>query len=702
MTAVYKIHPSIGIARAGNSPTEFYLAPEARGALPIQCDPVGNPVVGPDGKEAPVTHFKDAQGRIKRQAARFRVLVYDDKNPGGSELQVGDSIEVLNLEPGHITGQVLTGTLQDIEWTVYLANKKASWYQFKELNGEHGYASGDLLRNSEITDADARQNLIIDPGPQTVSYGNKNDRVAEFAKGKNPGMPQSFPPSLSPNSIDTLGEIRATQQDKYNRLVVLGGFGNSGSADSGLGQPVIRHFANNDGWFDDLSDGPVTASLKMNVTKVDGHDVPARTASISVGSAAWVIIGYPRYAPQIVDIVTLDDIVYDIALRYFAFNNFLYGVPPFQCGQPVPKGPDSAAWRSLAQYNPDYRPYFWRDIWPILTRPNNYQWVMDFDPFTGGEPHNTAPGTGQAFDPDRISIPPFKGEDPLQQQRRSVMRKSIYLMLRQPGGENRLTKGNDKRDPNFRPFAMPFLCGDNPLSNSVPSKFLVLTETMLFFLKQWADGKFINEKIEELPPQPPQLGLELDRGSLGNMLGGAFCPGAEVCWILRNPAIYAEAYRLHHSKKITPGGLSQPAVVAGAATSADVATGLEPGDITKYDALPWQADFNECSTQDIDVTYEQWNNIQPGSTGDPVVPGVQTTYWWPAHRPMRVFQWPTFGSTTWSPTPQNHSGDLQMVTAWSSLGFVLKTNAAVDSGLPDFADVPSGDSTVFGTNKKGS
>ena len=48
------------------------------------------------------------------------------------------------------------------------------------------------------------------------------------------------------------------------------------------------------------------------------------------------------------------------------------------------------------------------------------------------------------------------------------------------------------------PAAMPLLCGDNPLSNTVPAKFLRLTDTQLFLLKQWADGKFINEHDEHL------------------------------------------------------------------------------------------------------------------------------------------------------------------------------------------------------------
>jgi hypothetical protein len=270
-------------------------------------------------------------------------------------------------------------------------------------------------------------------------------------------------------------------------------------------------------------------------------------------------------------------------------------------------------------------------------------------------------------------------------------------MLRQPGGENRLTKGSDVSDPNFGPYAMPYLCGDNPIDNTAASKFLRLTDTQLFILRQWADGKFINEHLEGLAEeglQPPQPGVDLDRGTLGNVLGGAFCPGGEACWIMRNPAIYAEPYRIRQAP-YTPGGLSQPTVVAaptgGDITAANLAAGLEPGDIGKYDALPWQADFNECSTQPIDITYEDWNATYPASTGDPVQPVMQNTYWWPAHRPMQVSTFPGFGGGPWSPTPQNHAGDLQMVTEWANLGFVLRNPQAASQSQPDFVNVPSGD-----------
>jgi hypothetical protein len=236
---------------------------------------------------------------------------------------------------------------------------------------------------------------------------------------------------------------------------------------------------------------------------------------------------------------------------------------------------------------------------------------------------------------------------------------------------------------------MPFLCGDNPLSNNVASKFLRLTDTQLFILKQWADGKFINEKDEDIvaanPEQSTSTGADIDRGVLSNVLGGAFCPGGEAAWIMRNPAIYAEAYRIKHSpyfslanlKTWQPQPLSAPGITPDPPDAGSMQIGLEPGDLTKYSAVPWQADFNECTTNSTDITYEQWNVIDPQSVGDPAQDITQNTYWWPAHRPVIV------NNAPWSQgIPQTHAGDLKMVSAWKELGFI-KDNPKYDPTNPD-------------------
>ena len=50
------IHPALGIGRVGNSPDAMYFGPEVPGAVPR----------APRG-------FKDADGAMARQAARFRI-----------------------------------------------------------------------------------------------------------------------------------------------------------------------------------------------------------------------------------------------------------------------------------------------------------------------------------------------------------------------------------------------------------------------------------------------------------------------------------------------------------------------------------------------------------------------------------------------------------------------------------------------------
>ncbi|HET7540328.1 MAG TPA: LodA/GoxA family CTQ-dependent oxidase [Polyangiaceae bacterium] len=60
----YKVHPGIGVARVGDSTTDWFIGPETR------AEPV-----------PPYGGYRDADGRIKRQAARFRVF---DHSGGGA------------------------------------------------------------------------------------------------------------------------------------------------------------------------------------------------------------------------------------------------------------------------------------------------------------------------------------------------------------------------------------------------------------------------------------------------------------------------------------------------------------------------------------------------------------------------------------------------------------------------------------------
>ncbi len=790
MPTTYRIHPGIGIARLGNSPEKFCISPEQPAALPIECDTRGNPLMTPDGmNEVRIASFKDAQGRLKRQAARFQIWAYDEESPQGRPLKLGDKIE----------GGGNAGTLVDSQWRVYLANKKSSWYQFDQLDGEHGYSPDHPRRNAAITDDNARQQLIIDPGPRTVNH--KDNRTAKCDRD-NDAYATTFPPALKPNSIDTLGDLLT---DDTGRLLVLGGYGNSGSyLFDDFGQPRIDDYANNDGWFDDTSDGPVMARLAMFSPLVQ------RVRYIDVEFPAWVVCAYPAYVPEILDVVTMDDVIEDMAIRKFAERTDLYGIAGTFNDPPHIPPTDEAAlihWRAgRVRWNPDYKPWFYRDIWTILYRPDQYNYLCD----ALGQsnfPHNQS--TRGTFDYNKLSIPPvvdrdalerceakcvhdhhsgelfvaelaaelapmeasisgdgkgsaFSGRRLLTDRRAEKLRKAVagfakgltkssdkqavdylpnwlaasdeaadakedlkhevdkilgadadypedvadlfskrvhehlqqylsgqllrnclrrclksntydpygpmrrYLfdLLRAPGEENQfmITGRPDSRVHNLP--RMPLLCGDNPISNELVSKFFRLTDYQYYVLRQWAFGFFYNERYEGWADPDPlhpyadwinNTGRQLDRGVISNILGGAFCPGAEIGWVMRNPSVWVEPDRLKADPDFynfgqTPAQASRGslpdsdyAFYAGEALSQtnDFQAGLQPGDLTKYMSVPWQADFNECSTQTIDVTYEQFNQIFPDSDNDERVTREQRvweTLWWPAHRPMQTYE----------------------------------------------------------------
>jgi len=674
MQTKFKIHPSIGLARLGNS-DDFYIGPESLSALPIDCDQQGNAVAGPDGQEQPISTFRDEQKRIKRQAARFRIFMYDDANPDGIEVVVQDNAR--GIKGTIIQGQRDSGELVDIRWVVWLANKKSAWFEFHELEGEHGYVDADaVIRNADIAN---RQALLIDPGPTFVTGAQA---AAEMARGKNPQWTQTFPPPLSPASIDSLGSVRT---DKNHRLLVVGAYGNSGSMKSGFGDPQITEYANNDGWFDDIADGPVTAVLLYEAPN-------QRVNPVAVNDPAWCIVGYPRFAPEIPDLVTLDDLIYDLSVRSFAYNPWLYGAPPFKSpGIDLEAlGTDAAAdqalakWRRQAKvFNPDYFPYWDTEIYPILSRPFLYQnWTTVI---IQDDPHETGPGGN--FDMSVINKPPAQPYDPANDPGWGP-RNTILSVLRQPGQENDYSVTKSMPPP-LQPIQqplMPLLNGDNPLSNQVVSKFFRLTETQLFFLKQWACGKFIggNQPTDDpstiIGPPPPPPGVQLDRGVIGNGLGGAFCPGAEVTWFIRNLQIWIKPYRIHQAPWQINIGDTVQAVQwyvdpqLDASTDQNLTDGLEAGDITKHNGVPWQSDFNECTVNDTDVRYRDWN-----LTNEPPLV-VRQIIWWPAHRPLQVnvnpfSSAPNLQYVQWSKgIDQTNAGDFKMVTAWKSLGFLKNTS----------------------------
>jgi L-Lysine epsilon oxidase N-terminal/L-lysine epsilon oxidase C-terminal domain len=219
------IHPAIGIARVGNSRDSFFFGPEVPGILPHARG-----------------GFKDNNGAVARQAARFRVFGFDRQ---------GRVVRELTARDGEIT------------WRVEVANSKAAWYEPTTPFDIPG-APASALRNSNLKGADRIHLVVVPPGRAVRGVG-------------------AGPVALTGGSF--LGEqvpLGELMTDGDGRLVFLPGPGRGYSPHS----TPLGSYQTNAGWTDDVCDGSVRASVKLGSRIVDAEP-------------AWVISTPPNYAPAI-------------------------------------------------------------------------------------------------------------------------------------------------------------------------------------------------------------------------------------------------------------------------------------------------------------------------------------------------------------------------------------------------------------------
>src|SRR6185369_17382258 len=102
----------------------------------------------------------------------------------------------------------------------------------------------------------------------------------------------------------------------------------------------------NDQWFDDSSDGPVSAEILFD----DGSRASAQ--------GAWVTATDPSFAPQILNVVSLWDDLYDCWVRDLGLAPDIYDTK---------KG----------EYQPGYKPTFDDQLQPIFSSAALQQWVVN-------------------------------------------------------------------------------------------------------------------------------------------------------------------------------------------------------------------------------------------------------------------------------------------------------------------------------------
>jgi hypothetical protein len=171
--------------------------------------------------------------------------------------------------------------------------------------------------------------------------------------------------------IDTLGEM--TIETGSGRLIVAGGYGRASGIEGADGQPPALNGAiDNDGWFDDTSDGPVTATILFD----DG--------SCQSAVHGWVVCTDPGYAPQTRNVNSVWDDVFNTWVEQLGLMPALY---------------DNG-------YRDDYRASFNGDVLPIFHAAFLQRWNTNL-PSKGINGHNFVAHIKPGDDP-KAKIPSLK------------------------------------------------------------------------------------------------------------------------------------------------------------------------------------------------------------------------------------------------------------------------------------------------------
>jgi len=629
----YRIHPSIGIARVGNS-DEYYLGPETvaglkqnssdtqTGGLPIKPNTESDTITSSD--------LRDAKGAFKKQAARFKIYQYAQESSQETypmDLPIQD---VQEIKVGSVIGNK---TVTNIIWTVHVANKKANTFVLVEdptqPEGISGYENNQLppIRNADINDPNAPQptdkiallndpkrvkKLTIDPGPRVVDGINSasinfdNQTVASYFDLNQskvipiPDYPMSFPQDsfndldCPTGAIDTLGEI---QTDQFGRLLVTGGKGRACS----WGQHKLTGDVNNNQWFDDASDGPVTAVLEFD----DG-------SYEEVDAGAWVTTTDPSYAPQTLNIVPLFDDIYNSWVQQLDLSPNLY---------------------ANGAYLDSFTPYFDDNLDPIFKSVALQRWNINLNSY-GISAHDNVGEITANDDPSQTGV---------------------FSRVRNPNISSQFGEGG----------YMPLALGD------ANESFLAVTDTQYFYINQWNNKQYNPGTENKLNP-----GELLDKNILMNCLGGRFSPGIDLTFIVRQPDLYIKDWATSGQGpfRIKPYPLSYqnlnsetPLLTEGYIPLHTGNSGLEPGDLSKFMAIPWHTDYNSCATH----------------LPSPNPSGNTNLFWsWPAQRPVAVYVATDVAANNGKLTNANG----QELQQWSVRGEGTSTNKSVAQDWGRFQD----------------
>ncbi|CAG8831502.1 873_t:CDS:10, partial [Gigaspora margarita] len=553
-------------------------------------------------------------GKVKPQAARFRIYGYDDKGNLVQEIKLSDANEDLDIK---------------ITWNVELANKKAAHTRF---SGILDYKESNPKRNADWPYSRSTLEAIKKESLSSFEEQKVKEKILEayvYRHGDNDDNANS-------GQKLTLGKIIL---ENSGSLIVIGGKGKSGSVKDGV---LITQYANNDYWYDDTSDGSIDAIVQINNKPLPNRGIPKEKNMNIYDGKSWVLVAPPKFAPGIANLVPLYQVISETQHPVDPENPINPNVV-FDLDNPVPKD------------QKDPKVNYYRDIRPIFEAVCRTSWVNKMA-FEGHGLYKQ----GDFLNPDleeHLKNPGYEDKD-LRENILSRVRISKYLASP--------AEFNGQAYDYFMP---PLSGNDGDTTPTKPNTYLTVSRGQYILLQKWANGDFeignqpkeycyrfdANDK-DGLYPQysedgenykkfediVPVVGDQikcLNKAALQWCVGGAFYPGIEMTFICYDINTFNEKYdfRINNKK-------------------------LNPGDINAFMALPWQADFYECNTHwwpaqrpDITIPEEQKDLVEKY--------GVSLRNFKDWTRGFRTDE-PQRGMPKW--------GDMDMVEKWGRLGFIVE------------------------------
>ncbi|MFA0964562.1 LodA/GoxA family CTQ-dependent oxidase [Roseivirga sp. BDSF3-8] len=672
----FRIYPSIGIARVGNSQAkqnDVVFAPEVPWANLFDTD----------------QEYLSDNGALRKQAQRFYIYECDDNGK-----------PVRKIDPNQY----------DIEWTAEVANKKPFWYDFNNsldlsvqtenrnlspnfFNDKIAPGIGASLRNPNVLNNSLR---VPDNPNFRKELVNNPPAVSVSAAAPNAGINGSFPNPGPGNASLIAAEMNTTAQPvslgslEYDAgtLIFYPADGISASLNP---SDLNTDFADNSNWYDDICDGRITAKI---TDKNSGQSYDLSDPS----SAAWVATAPPDYAPQIQPIATMYDLI---------------------CGA------------SADEFRQDFSTVF-----PVFYRLYRMQWVNagDFLSPSFKEVIDKLTASGNF----RYLYDQSEEGKTTRETIFNMFRNPQYDYTNEPIIPSKSTTDLKNLGSGTEELKLPFYPGDGINYPGSPAQWFAIPPLLYDQLIAWRDGKLTAPEgtfntIDELgvyyqgqfsaaAQDEGNSALLMTRAVLETLYGGGFHPGVELTWPMRHAQMYSQNTQV--ATQVGNAGLFGLREIRINATTAeeqeayfynsfglymnadDVKASMDPaneeswlwkitpGDMTKWMGIPWQSDAGSCQLVFMDSQYPVpawWAANLPTDvlTEESLVKMQNDSVTEETRRSIFANRLPWLKTTDTGFVGYHAEGGYQngliaMVYQWKDIGVVMgrKSNVSID-GVPE-------------------